>query len=450
MKRTRTLVLTLAILLACAAAVAQQNPLLEKWDTPFGVPPFDRVQVEHFMPAYEAAMEKHVAEVEAVVSNPDDPTFENTIVALERTGALLTRVSAVFRGLNSANTSDELQGVARDVSPLISKHFDDIAMNDKLFARVKAVYAQREKLELTPEQSMLLEKTYKGFVRNGALLDEVGKAELREINKELSLLSLTFAENVLKETNKFELVIESKDDLAGLPDAVISGAAEMAAQRNHEGKWVFTTQKPSMLPFIQYSEKRGLREKIFKAYINRGNNGDELDNKEIVSKMASLRVRRTSLLGYETHAHYILEERMAKEPKNVYDLLWKIWKPALARAKNEAKELQAMIDEEGGGFELMPWDWWYYAEKVKKAKYDLDEEMLRPYFELENVRNGVFELANRLWGITFEEIKDIPVYHEDVRVFEVKEEDGSHVGIIYTDYFPRASKRGGAWCGGYR
>ncbi len=450
MKRTRSLVLALAVLLAFSAAIAGQNPLLEKWDTPFGVPPFDKIQVEHFMPAYEAAMEKHVAEVEAVVNDPAAPTFENTIEALERSGALLTRVSAVFRGYNSANTSDELQAVAKEISPLISKHFDDIAMNEKLFERVKAVDAQREKLDLTPEQDMLLEKTYKGFVRNGALLDEAGKAELREINKELSLLSLTFAENVLKETNKFELVIESEEDLAGLPDAVISGAAEMAAQRGHEGKWVFTIQKPSMLPFLQYSERRGLREKIFKAYVNKGNNGDELDNKEIVSKMASLRVRRSNLLGYETHAHYVLEERMAKEPKNVYDLLWKIWKPGLARAKNEARELQAMIDEEGGGFELEPWDWWYYAEKVKKAKYDLDEEMLRPYFELESVRSGVFELANRLWGITFDEIKDIPVYHPDVRVFEVKEEDGTHVGLLYTDYFPRESKRGGAWCGGYR
>ncbi len=450
MKRTRSLFVLLAILLVSLAAIAGQNPLLEKWDTPFDVPPFDRIQVEHFMPAYRAAMEKHVAEVEAVVNNPEVPTFENTIVVLERSGALLTRVNAVFRGLNSANTSDELQAVAKEVSPLISEHFDDIAMNEKLFERVKAVFGEREKIDLTPEQSMLLEKAYKGFVRNGALLDEAGKARLREINKELSLLSLTFAENVLKETNKFELVIESKDDLAGLPDAVIAGAAEMATQRDYDGKWVFTTQKPSMLPFIQYSEKRELREKIFKAYINRGNNGDELDNKEIVSKMASLRLRRANLLGYETHANYILEERMAKESKNVYDLLWKIWKPALARAKNEAKELQAMIVEEGDDFELMPWDWWYYAEKVKKAKYDLDEEMLRPYFELENVRNGVFELANRLWGITFEEIKDIPVYHEDVRVFEVKEEDGTHVGLIYTDYFPRASKRGGAWCGAYR
>jgi peptidyl-dipeptidase Dcp len=450
MKRTKSLLVVLTVLLVGSAAIAQQNPLLEEWDTPFGVPPFDRIQVEHFMPAYQEAMREHVAEVDAIVSNPEAPTFGNTIEALERSGARLSRVSAVFRGLNSANTSDELQAVAKEISPLISKHFDDIAMNEKLFERVKAVYGDRGELDLTPEQSMLLEKTYKGFVRNGALLGEAEKDELREINKEHDLLSLQFAENVLKETNSFELVIESEDDLAGLPEAVVSGAAETAAERGHEGKWVFTTQKPSMLPFLQYSQKRDLREKIFKAYINRGNNGDEFDNNEIVSKIVDLRIRRANILGYETHAHYVLEERMAKEPEAVYDLLWKIWKPGLERAKNEANELQAMIYEEGGDIELMPWDWWYYAEKVKKAKYDLDEEMLRPYFELENVLEGVFELANRLWGITFEERSGVPVYHEDVTVYEVKEEDGTHLGLLYTDYFPRASKRGGAWCGGYR
>ena len=428
----------------------EQNPFFDDYDTPFDVPPFDKIKEKHYMPAFKEGIKQGEEEINAIVENSAPPTFKNTIEALEQTGNLLSKVQHVFSNLLSAHTNDTIQDIAKEISPLLSKYRDDILLNEELFKRVKAIYEQKEKLKLTPEQNMLLEKYYKNFVRGGANLNEENKAELREINEELSLLSLQFGENILKEDNAFELVIEKEEDLAGLPDAVISGAAETAAERGHEGKWIFTLHKPSWIPFLQYSEKREHREKIYKAYINRGDNNNEQDNKEILSRMAALRVRRANLLGYKTHAHFVLEENMAKNPENVYTLLDQLWKPALARAKQEAEEFQEMIYQEGHDFELESWDWWYYAEKVKKAKYDLDEEMTRPYFKLENVIDGVFTLANKLWGITFEERYDIPRYHEDVKVFEVKDTDGSHLGILYTDYFPRASKRGGAWMNNYR
>ncbi len=292
-------------------------------------------------------------------------------------------------------------------------------------------------------------KTYKDFVRGGANLDKAGKAQLREINKELSLLSLQFGENILKENNRFELVIDNEADLAGLPESVRSGAAETAKERNHEGKWVFTLHKPSLIPFLQYSQQRNLREIMFKGYIERGDHNDELDNKAILAKMAALRVKRANLLGYPTHAAYILDENMAGTPDKVYGLLEKLWQPALKRAQGELAEMQAIADREGASFKLQPWDWWYYAEKLRQEKYALDEEMLRPYFQMENVRAGVFDLAHKLWGLQFEPV-DIPTYHPDVEAYAVKEADGSLVGILYTDYFPRASKRGGAWMNSYR
>ena len=436
------------VLLSCQSQ--KENPFFSEFDTPFGTPPFHKVKNEHYMPAFEEGMRLQQQEVTAIISNPEKATFENTVEALERSGALLTKVSNVFYGLRSAHTNDEIQQISKDVAPLLSKHSDDINLNAELFERVKTVYDQREQLNLTTEQNMLLQETYKGFVRGGANLPEEKKAEFREINKELSLLTIQFGENVLKETNVFELVIEDKNDLAGLPEASISAASETAQEKGYKGRWVFTIQKPSLIPFLQFSENRELREKMFKAYINQGNNNNELDNKEVIKKIVSLRLRRANLLGYKTHADYVLEENMAKNPENVYNLLYQVWKPALSKAKSEADLLQKMIEKEGHSFELQPWDWWYYAEKVKKAEYDLDEEMLRPYLKLDNVREGAFMLANKLWGLTFEERKDIPVYHPDVKVFEVREADGSHVGILYTDYFPRASKRGGAWMGAYR
>ncbi len=426
------------------------NPLFSEFDTPFGVPPFDRIKEEHYLPAIKEGIAQHQKEIDAIAQSSEPPTFENTIEALDRAGTLLRRASSVFGVLNGSMTNDKMQAIAKEAAPLRSAHRDNIRLNAKLFERVKTVYEQKDELNLTAEQYMLLEKTYKEFVRNGANLDEEKKANLREINQELSVLTVKFGENVLKEDNRFEMVIEDKENLAGLPEAVIQGAAETAEERGHPGKWAFTLQKPSMIPFLQYSEKRELREKIFKAYINRGHNDDELDNRANLARIAALRVKRANLLGYKTHADFVLETNMAKKPENVYKFLDEIWKPALVMAKKEAKDLQAMIDEEGHGFQLQPWDWWYYAEKVKKAKYALDEEMTRPYFKLENVIEGAFHVANQLYGIKFVERTDIPKYLDDVKAFEVTEADGTHIGILYTDYFPRASKRGGAWMNSFR
>ena len=426
------------------------NPFFVTWETPFETPPFDLIEEEDFLPAYQAGIDMHKAEITLITENKKSPSFKNTIEALDRTGALLTKVGNVFGCLNGANTNDTIQLIAREVTPLLSKHQDDILLNAALFERVKSVYETKDKLNLNVEQNTLLEETYKVFVRGGANLEEEKKAELRTINNELSMLTLKFGENILKEDNAFQLVIDNKADLAGLPEAVIAGAAEAGTALGHEGNWVFTLHKPSWIPFLQYSEKRELREKIYKAYYNRGNNGNEFDNKASASKIAALRVKRANLLGYKTHAHFVLEENMAKLPENVYNLLNQLWEPALKIAKNEVEEMQAMIKAEGKDFKLDTWDWWYYAEKLKKAKYALDDEVIRPYFKLENVIDGVFTVATNLFGLQFEERMDIPKYHEDVKVFEVKEADGSHLGILFTDYFPRPSKRGGAWMSSLR
>ena len=428
---------------------AAQNPLYEDWDTPFGVPPFDRIEETHYMPAFLEAMEEQKAEIANIVQNDEPPTFANTIEALDRSGAFLKKVNYVFQNMASANTNEKIQQIEQEIAPLLAKHEDDINLNEGLFQKTKSVYEQKDSLDLTPEQPMLLEKTYKGFVRGGANLSEEKKARFREINEETSVLSVKFAKNVLDETNAFEMVLE-EEDLAGLPQSVISAAAEAAKERGHGGKWVITLHKPSFIPFLQYSEKRDLRERVFKAFANIGNNDNEYDNKAHASRLAALRAERAQLLGYNTHADFILEEYMAKNPGNVYKLLLQVWEPALAKAKREAQEFQAMIEKEGKDFALQPWDWWYCAEKVKMAKYDLDDSALRPYFKLENVRQGAFDVATKLWGITFHYLEDMPVYHEDVRVIEVKDADDSHIGILYVDYFPRASKQGGAWMSPYR
>ncbi len=427
-----------------------ENPLLKEFNTPFGVPPFDHIKEEHFLPAIKAGMEIHKKEIDEIINNNAAPDFKNTIEALEKSGTLLRKVYDVFSVLNGCMTNENMQKIAKEVAPMVAKHRDEIMMNLKLFQRVKAVYEKRSQLNLNSEQKKLVEEYYKDFVRGGANLDDDKKVRLMEINQELSLLSVKFGENVLKEENRFELVIENQEDLEGLPPSVIQAAEETAKERKYEGKWVFTLKKPSLIPFLQYSKRRDLRERIFKAYINRGNNNDEFDNKKIISRIINLRIEKAKLLGYKTHAHFILEENMAKTPEKVYEFLKKIWTPALKVAKNEARELQEMIKKEGGDFKLQPWDWWYYAEKVRKEKYQIDEEMLRPYFKLENCIEGVFYVANKLYGIKFEEKNDIPKYHPDVKVFEVKEADGSHIGIFYVDYFPRASKRSGAWMTSFR
>jgi len=436
--------------LPAAEAAPEANPFFAAYGTPFETPPFDKIKDTHFMPAFREGMALQKKEIEAVVANPEPPTFANTIEAVERSGELLTRVVNVFFSLSEANTNEALQKIEATISPLLAKHRDDINLDPKLFARVKTVYEGRDKLVLTAEQMRLLDKFYKNFVRGGANLDEAAKAEFRKINEELSLLSVKFGDNVLKETNAFTLAIDNADDLAGLPQAAIDGAAEAAKERGMEGRWVFTLHKPSMIPFLQYSPKRELRERIFKAYINRANHGDASDNKAVLSRIAALRMKRAGLLGYKTHADYVLEENMAKTPAGVTRLLDQLWAPALEMAKKEAGKLQGLAAKEGGTFKLEPWDWWYYAEKLKKAEYDLDDQVMKPYFRLDSVRDGAFAVAGKLWGLQFTERTDIPKYHPEVKVFEVKEADGSHVGILYTDYFPRASKRGGAWSGALR
>lgn len=450
-----SLCLSTLLFAACGKKAAEEttvmdNPFFADYGTPFEAPPFERIKPEHYVPAFERAMAEQKEEIAAITASTEPPTFANTVEALERSGGLLRKVAGVFNTLTSAHTNDELQRIDKELAPRLAKHRDDILLDAALFARVKAVHEARSGLGLSAEEARLLEETYKDFVRNGAGLPPDKQERLRKINEELSVLSVQFGENVLKENNAFELVLESEADLAGLPPSVVAGAAEAARERGKPGKWVFTLHKPSLIPFLQYSERRDLRERMFKAYISRGANGNELDNTAMASRIAALRVERANLLGYRTHAEYVLEKNMAKTPGAVYDFLTKLWAPALKRAKAEAAEMQAMIRAEGRDFSLAPWDWWYYAEKVKRAKYDFDDGVLRPYFQLENVRDGAFMVANRLYGITFTERTDIPTYHEDVRVFEVKDADGSHLAILYVDYYPRASKQGGAWMGNIR
>ena len=440
----------LVVLLLLACSPQQQNPFYTEWDTPYQIPAFSEIREEHYMPAMREGIIQHQAEIDTIANSAEHPTFENTILAIEYSGELLDRVTEVFFSLNSAITNEQMQAIAKEAAPLLSEHRDNIILNDKLFQRLKSVHETRLSLALTPEQDKLLDDYYKRFVRNGADLGPDAKEKLRAINKELSVLTLQFGENILKETNRFEMVLDDEKDLAGLPDFVVSAASEAAAAKGYEGKWLFTLHKPSWIPFLQYSERRDLREKIYTAWFMMGDNCDDLDNKKIIEKIVALRLERSNLLGYKTYSHFALEESMAKIPENVYELLGQLWTPALNKAKEERALFQAMIDRDGGNFKLESWDWWYYAEKLKKEKYDLDDEVLKPYFQLESVLDGCFMVCNRLWGITFTEIKDVPVYHEDVRVFEVKEEDGSHIGIFFCDYFPRESKRGGAWMGTFR
>ena len=426
------------------------NPFFTEYTTPFGVPPFDKIEVAHYKPAFLKGMEEHKKEIDTIVNNTEEPTFENTIVALDQSGELLNKVLYAFGGQSSVNTTDEIQELEQELYPLFSAHSDDISLNPALFARVKAVYDNQASLGLNKEQKKLLEETYKGFVRGGANLDADNQAKLRELNEKISVLELTFGQNMLKETNAFKLVIDKKEDLAGLPESLVAAAAETAAADSMEGKWVFTLHNPSVMPFLQYADNRALREKIFKAYINRGNNGNENDNKEVVKQLVAARLDKAKLLGYEDFAAYVLEENMAKNEKNVYNLLDQVWTPALKKAKEELADINAEIRKEGGNFDAEGWDWRYYADKARQAKFNMDENEVRPYLELNHVRDGAFYVANKLYGITFTEIKDIPKPDPDAYAFECKDKDGSPLGVLYMDFYTRPGKSGGAWCGGYR
>ncbi len=426
------------------------NPFFEAYGTPYDVPPFDQIKNKHFLPAFEAGMKEQADEVALIASRDSEPTFKNTVVALDQSGELLDKVSSVFFNLSSANTNDSIKAIAKKVAPELAAHRDNIALNEDLFKKVKAVYENREQLELNPEEAMLLEKTYKNFIRGGANLEGEAKERYREINKALSVLNVEFGENLLNETNDFQLVIKDQNDLAGLPSYVVDMGASDAKAAGLENAWVYTLQKPSLIPFLQYADNRDLREKIFKAYINRCDNNNENDNKNIASRIAALRLERARLLGYESHAAFVLDNNMAKTPDQVYKLMDRVWQAALPMAKAEAYDLQKMIDAEGKDFKLEAWDWWYYAEKLRKEKYDLDDEQLKPYFELENVKSGMFDVANKLYGLTFKVRTDLPKPHPDAVTYEVFDKDGSHQAILIMDFFPRESKRAGAWMSSYR
>ena len=426
------------------------NPFFEAYNTPFKVPPFDKIQNRHYLPAFEEGVKQHDAEIKSISNSEKAPDFVNTIEALDYSGALLNRVSKVFLNLKEANTNDSIQEIARVVAPMLAHHEDTVNLNEKLFSRVKAVYDQKSTLKLNTEQSRLLEETYKRFVRGGANLAADKKEQLKKINEELSLLDLQFGDNMLAETNAFKLVIDKKEDLAGLPESSISGAAEEAKAAKMEGKWIFTLQKPSWIPFVTYAQNRSLRETLYKAMYMRGNNNNGNDNKAVISKIVNLRLQKANIMGFPSWSAFVLDDNMAKTPEHVYQLLGKVWTPAIKRAKEEAADMQKMIDKEGGKFKLESWDWWYYSEKVRKEKYDLDEEQIRPYFEMNNVRDGAFAVANKLYGLTFTKLDSMPVFHPDCEVYEVKDGDGSEIGILYMDFYFRESKKGGAWMTNYR
>lgn len=426
------------------------NPFFKPFTGPFATIPFEKIKAEHYIPAIKEGIRLEQEEVQKIADNPNPPTFANTILAMDRTGSFLDIVNSAFGGVYGAHTSPELQMVAQESSPLLSAHSSFINLNDKLFARVKAVYEQRDKLNLNTEQRYRLESVYRNFVRSGALLDQAQKDRLKKIFSDLSLTSLKFGQNLLAETNASFIVIDKTEDLAGLDDGVISMAADKAKELGFAGKWVFTTQRSSFTPFMQSAHKRYLRELLLKAYCMRGDRDNEQDNKAVLQKILFLKGQMAQLLGYPSPAHFYLETRMAKTPQAVDDFLMKLWKPALKRAQSELDEMQQIIDQEGGKFKLAAWDWWYYAEKLRKQKYDLDDSELRAYFPLEAVKKGIFYLCDQLYGIQFNLRKDIERYHPDVEVYEVKEKNGTHIGIIYMDFFYRASKRDGAWSGGFR
>lgn len=426
------------------------NPLLKSFETPFEVPPFDIIQTNDYSPAFEAGMQQQKEEILTITSNPSSPDFSNTIEALEKSGALLKSTSRIFFNLNAANTSDEMQKIAQELAPKLSAHYDDISLNKPLFERIKSVYQQKSTLKLSPEQLMLLDETYKNFVRGGAGIAPEKEARFREINERLSLLTLQFGQNVLSENNSFVLLIDKEDDLSGLPDNLKKAASDEASKRGHAGKWAFTLHNPSVMPFLQYADHRGYREQMLKAYLSKGDNNNALDNKSIIKEIVALRAERAQMLGYENHAAFVLEESMAKTPAKVNELLDKLWNAALPIAKKEQDDLQQMANQEGADFTIQPWDWRYYAEKVRRERYDFDENELKPYFSLEQITRGIFEVCKRLYGLQFVQRTDLPVYHEECSAYEVKEANGDHVGILYLDFHPRASKRGGAWMTSYR
>jgi peptidyl-dipeptidase Dcp len=438
---------------ACGQQAADTgNPFLSEFETPYGTPDFDRIKVEHYEPAFLKGIEQQNEEIKAIVENPEEPTFENTIVALDNSGEILARVSGVFFALTEADTNDDMMALEAKIAPMLSEHSDNIFLNQELYKRVAAVHAQEEagKIQLTTEQHYLLDKYYKEFVRSGAGLDAQKQERLREINKQLSTLTIEFGNHVLADNNDYLLVVDKKEDLAGLPDAVIAGAAQEAKAHGKDGKWVFTLQESSRTPLLQYAQNRELRKNIYQAYTSLGNRGNANDNKEVLKKVLALRLEKAQLMGFNNFAEYQLADNMAKNPKNALDLLYGLWEYSIKNAKAEAAELQKIMDREGKGEKLEAWDWWYYAEKLRQEKYDLNEDAIKPYFSQEDVHNGLCTVVNKLYGITLTPCDSISVYNKDVKTYIVKDADGSLLGVFYSDYMPRASKRSGAWMSNFR
>ena len=426
-----------------------ENPFFEPvWETPYGAPPFDRIKTEHYKPAFERGMSLHNEEIDQIVNSKEQPTFENTILAYDNSGETLSRVATVFGMLSAADTDDEMQALSAEIYPALAAHSDAITMNDKLFERVKTVYDGRDAAGLGEQEQRLTKKIYDDFVRSGALLSADDKESLKQINEELSLLGVQFGRNLLAETNAYQLFVE-KDRLKGVPPAVMEAPSAEAKAAGKNDSYLFTLQKSSMLPFLTYAEDRDLREQIYKAYLMRGNNGNENDNNSVIAKMVSLRYKKAKLLGYDSYAHYVTADQMAGTPEAVYELLEGVWTPALEQAKREMERMQPLFEKDNGkDAKFESWDWWYYAEKVRVADYKLEEEKVRAYFSLENAKSGIFFLANRLFGITFRPLK-APVYHPECEVYEVIDGNDKPLGALYFDFHPRASKQGGAWCGTY-
>ena len=450
MLKKSILILATSCMMYSCTAPTESNPFLAEFQTPNGVPPFDQIKLEHYEPAYQKGMEEQIANIQTIIDNSEAPTFENVIVAYDSSSPILDRVGGVFNNLTEAETTEELTNLSMKLAPVLSEHADNISLNRELFQKIKAVYQQKDSLGLTTEQERLLDKVYKDFVRSGANLPADKQARLREVNKQLSTLGIAFSNNILNENNEFKLFIEKEEDLAGLPDWFCQSAAAEAKADGQPGKWLITLHNASRLPFLQYSANRPLREKVYKAYINRGNNNDKNDNKKIITDIVALRLEKARLLGYDCYSNFVLDNTMARNSATVMDFLNNLWRYALPKAKAEAAELQKLMDKEAKGEKLQAWDWWYYTEKLRKEKYDLEEDEIKPYFKLENVREGAFTVANKLYGITLTKLDGIPVYHPDVEVFEVKDADGSQLGIFYVDYFPRPGKSGGAWMSNYR
>ncbi|WP_024996277.1 M3 family metallopeptidase [Bacteroides graminisolvens] len=438
--------IALSLFLFCTVnMINAQNPFFEKYNTPHQTVPFDKIKNEHYEPAMLEGIKLHEAEIEAIINNPEAPTFANTIVAYEKSGKFLDRVTTVFGNLRSAETNDDLQKIAQKMIPLLSEHSNNISLNEKLFLRVKAVYKQKSKLSLTIEQAKLLDDIYDGFVRRGANLQGEARNKYRELSKKLSTLTLQFGENNLKETNNFQLVLTQKEQLAGLPEGIVEAAAQTAREKGVEG-WVITLHAPSYVPFMTYASNRELRKELYMAYNTKCTKDNEFNTLEIVKDLVNTRMQIAQLLGYKSYADYTLKERMAENSKNVYKLLDQLLDAYTPTAKAEYNEVQELArSTQGKEFRLMPWDWSYYSDQLKNKKFSLNDEMLRPYFELSNVKEGVFGLATRLYGITFRKNSEIPVYHPDVDAYEVLDKDGSFLAVLYTDFHPRAGKRAGAW-----